>query len=348
MNSRTVRTVIAVLAFSFLLASLATAQTKIRGTWTAEIKDKQPDSIQFQMSREGRQANMGNTMKIGDFKGLDAASVRAADQSVKFQLVRDAGTVTFAGTFNKGLGHGEFTFAASQPYLSEMKQMGFGQVEEKAFELAVIDVSRAYTKELLSLGYKPEMDDLIGARIFNVNREQVEGLKSVGATNLPLEKLVEYRIFNITPEYVREMRAAFPNISFDEMVAMSIHKATPEFAREMAQLGYSNLDSDKLVAFRIHNVTPQFIREMRELGFKNLDADQLVSFRIFGVGKEQIDDLAAAGYKGLTPDQLVSFRIHHIDSKFIQKVKKAGHRNPSPDELIEFKIMGIRQREMDL
>jgi hypothetical protein len=338
---------VGILAVLVSFGASALAQTELRGTWTAEAKEKHPGEIQLNLYRSAR-SQMGHSVVIKDLQGLEEASIHGTNVSVRFQLVRDAGTVKFEGTFNKDLGHGEFNFTANQDYLSSMKQMGYGEVERKAFELAMIDVSRAYAKELQDLGFKVSIDKLIEARIFNVNREQVNGLKSVGITDLPIDKLVEYRIFNVTPEYVRQMRASFPNLSDDKMVEMQIHKATPEFAREMAKLGYKDLSADDLVAFRIHGVTPEFIREVGELGFKNLSAQRLVDFRIFGVNADQIRELAKEGYTNLSAQQLVDFKIHHVDAAFIEKVKKHGYKHPTPDELVEYKILGIRVREAEL
>jgi cold shock CspA family protein len=330
-----------------LLTVGAAAQTQLRGTWTAEVNGKHPNELQLNLYRSSKM-QMGNTMAISDLRGLSDQAIHAPNTPVKFELVRDAGNVQLEGTFDRDLGHGTFVFSANQEYLSAMKQMGYSEVDSKAFELTMLDVSRAYAAELHGLGYKPSLEKLIEARIFNANREQVEGLKTVGVSDLSLDKLVQYRIFDVTPDYVREMRASFPNLSMDKLVEMRIFKATPEFSKEMASLGYGSLTSEQLVNFKIHGVTPEFIREVGELGFKNLDADQLVNFRIFGVNAEQIRELAKEGYNNLTAEQLVNFRIHHVDTVFIERVKKAGYQHPSPDQLVEFKIMGIRVREADL
>jgi hypothetical protein len=340
------RTPLVLLAILAVVA-LVYAQSNARGTWTAEVRSEDPGTLNLQMQRAMKHSNMGNNFKVADLRGLDAAALKGSNVPVKFDLARDAGTIAFSGTFNEGLGHGEFQFTANPEYLSGMKAMGYTDVDEKAFELTAIDVSRAFAKEIRDLGYKTDLKELIEARIFNVGREQVEGLKAVGLTNLPMKTLVEYQIFHVTPDYIRQMRASFPKIEMEQLVAMRIHKATPEFAQEMAKLGYSNLSADQLINFRIHGVTPEFIREVGELGLKNLSADQLVEFRIFGVGRDQIDDLAKEGYTNLPPQTLVSFKIHGVDSRFIEKVKRAGFKHASPDQLIDFKILGIRHRDVD-
>ena len=336
------------LATALTITLLALAQTSLRGTWTAEVNSKDSQKIQLNLNRGGHHGQFGQSYNYSELAGLNPSAVAGSNAPVKFQIQRDAGSIQFEGEFNRGLGHGEFNFTANPQYLADMKQMGYSEAESKVFELAALDVSRPFAKEIRDLGFKASLDELIQARIFNVNRAQVEGLKSVGITNPSLETLVQYRIFDVTPEYVREMRGAFPNISLDKMVQMRIHKATPEFAREMAKLGYSNLDADQLVAFRIHGVTPEFIREVGELGFKNLDADQLVQFRIFGVNADQIKELAKEGYTNLSAEELVNFRIHKVDTAFIEKVKRAGYKHASPDQLVEFKIMGIRVPDDEL
>jgi hypothetical protein len=329
----------------FALAVSTAAQDHVRGTWTAEMSRKDPQRLQLNINRSDH-GNFGNTYALSDL-GLDAATVQSANHPVQFAIRRDAGSFQFRGEFNQGLGHGEYTFAANPEYISSMQQMGYPQAEAKVFELAALDVSLSFVKEIRDLGYKANLEELIQARIFRVGREQVEGLKAVGITNVPMETLVQYRIFDISPEYVRSMRAAFPNISVDKMLEMRIHGATPEFAEAMAQLGYGSLSADKLVEFRIHGVTPEFIRQMKDLGFKDLDADQLVQFRIFGVNADQVNELAREGYRNLSADQLVQFRIHGVNAAFIEKVKRAGHEHPSPDQLVEYKIMGIRVHDAE-
>lgn len=342
---KVLRSMVAICSLS--VAIMATAQTSARGTWTAHVDSKHPQQLNLQLTRNDDHGNMGQSYDYSKLRGLDPAAVIADDQPVTFEIANDAGTFQLKGHFDKGLGYGEFSFAANPEYLSAMKQMGYSDVDGKAYELAALDVSRSFVKEIRDLGYQPSLDKLVEARIFRVGREQVEGLKSVGVTGLSLQKLVEFRIFNVSPDYVREMRAAFPNVSVDKMVEMRIHGATPEFAKQMAALGYSNLDADRLVEFRIHGVTPEFISQMRDLGFKDLSPQKLVEFRIFNVNADQVNELAKEGYRDLTAEQLVNFRIHGVNSAFIEKVRRAGYQHPSPDKLVEFKILGIRVRDED-
>ena len=216
-----------------LLISLAAAECndKARGTWSAEPSRENASLLQFRFTCSGENGGVDRPLSAGDLKGLDPASIQGSHIQVKFRLEREAGTFQFEGTFNAGIGYGEFTFAANRQFLADLKQMGFSDAESKSFVLATIDVTRAYIKELRDLGFHPDLDKVIAGRIFNVDREQVEGLKAVGVSNPSLDDLVQYRIFHVTPEYIRQTRAAFPGIELDKLVAMRIHQVTPRSSR---------------------------------------------------------------------------------------------------------------------
>jgi hypothetical protein len=61
---------------------------------------------------------------------------------------------------------------------------------------------------------------------------------------------------------ILESAAAPDDLSLDKLVELRIFNVTPGYIREMAGLGYRDLSADKLVAFRIHGVTREFIREI--------------------------------------------------------------------------------------
>ena len=338
------RLTISLLAIAF--ASIAFAQ-QVTGTWTAFANKKDADRLNFQLRKDGnRHSNMGNDIRVSELSGLTADVLTAASRDVKFTLSRDAGVISFDGHFRDGAGVGKYSFQPNADYVKEMSALGYSGLDnEKLFEMAMIDVSTRYTRELQSLGFKPDLDGLIEARIFNVNREQVEGLKSVGYDNLSLKKLVELRVHGVTPEYVKEMRGAGFDESLDKFGEMHMFGVTPEFRQQMAQAGYPNLGTDKLVEFKIHGITPAFIQQMRSLGFTDLSASKLTELKIFNVNAQQVEELKQFGYTGLTADKLVELRVHGIGREFIERVHKAGYKHPSIDELVEMKLFGIRKNK---
>jgi len=312
-----------------LFATAAFAATE--GAWTASTDTKRPDRFYMNITR-GRHHNMGTTMKLSEFTGLTRAQIDAATMTpVQFEMRREAGNSVFEGTFRNGKGAGQFTFTPNRAYLDTVRSLGIDMKrekrrhrdwdeEEELFALAIHDVSTAFIKTMIAEGYKVSLEEYLTMRIFDITPEYIREMRSLGFNSITHDELVSSRIHKVTPQFVRDMRAAGWDLSLDELQSSRIHGATPEFAEEMRKLGYGGLDHDDLVSFRIHRVTAEFIEELRKLGYKNVSADDLVSMRIHRVTPEYIRELEAAGYVNVPIEKMISMRIHGIDAKFIKKM----------------------------
>src|SRR5687768_4207183 len=96
---------LASIALTFLIAAPVFAQ--IQGAWTTTPSGDLPGRINIQMSR--KHSNTGQTMSISDFTGLTLAQINSpVSTPVQFQLRREAGTVSYEGTFKGGNGGGQF------------------------------------------------------------------------------------------------------------------------------------------------------------------------------------------------------------------------------------------------
>ena len=328
---------IATLTLAVSLFATAAFAATTDGAWTASSSDKFPDHFYLSITR-GRNHNMGMTMKISAFTGLTRAQMDSATTTpVQFEARREAGNIAFEGTFRNGKGAGQFTFTPNPAYYETIRSMGipFENVDKRRhhdrdwdddeddelFALALHDVSTAFIKSMIAEGYRVSLEEYLTMRIFDITPEYIREMRSLGFKNITHDELVASRIHRVTPDYVREMRAAGWNLSLDELQSTRIHGATPQFAEEMKKLGYPNLDIDDLVSFRIHRVTAEFIQDLAKLGYKNIDADDLISMRIHGVTPEFIKELEAAGYVNVPIDKMISMRIHGIDAKFIKKMR---------------------------
>jgi len=293
---------ILVVAVTFLLAAALHAES-LRGMWTASTWSvKDIERIQLNMNREHN--NWGQDFKISAFEGLSRAQITSAsDVPVKFALRRDAGTISFDGSFRDGEGAGHFTFTPNDSYLGTLRSMNVALDDEKdrdrtegeeLFRLAMFDVSLDFIRQMHNLGYDVGVHDL-----------------------------VRFRIHGVSPEMVRELHTlGLDHVSAEELVRMRIHGATPEFIRQMADSGYRNLTVESLVRFRIHGVTPEFVREIAALGYRDVAGEDLVRMRIHGVTPEFIRDVESAGYKNVPVEKLVQMRIHGIDGKYLKAMSR--------------------------
>jgi len=186
---------------SLVLSLFATAAFALDGAWTASLRDDR-DHINFNLTT-GPRNNQGMTMTLAALTSLTPSQINAATMTpVTFQLVREAGTISFEGTFRNGKGAGQFTFAPDRSYIDKIRALGLTfdlderhrhrqarSEEENLFTVALHDVSTSYIRSMQALGYKTS-----------------------------LAKYLTMRIFNITPEYVREMESLGFKLDEDEIV----------------------------------------------------------------------------------------------------------------------------------
>lgn len=317
-----------------LVVSLFTAVSAVAavdGAWTSSLHEKSPDRLYFSITR-GRSHQNGSTFPLSAFTGLTASQINATAMTpVQFTMQREAGTISYEGTFRSGKGAGQFTFAPNRGYIDALRALGIEftydrknkrSEDDSLFSLALHDVSTAFIKTMIAEGYRVDLEDYVAMRIFDITPEYIREMRSLGFRELSHDDLVASRIHKVTPAYVREMRAAGWNLSLDELQASRIHGATPAFAEEMRKLGYGDLDHDDLIAFRIHHVTAAFIADLRKLGYDKLSADQLVAMRIHRVTPEFIRELEQAGYVKVPAEKLVAMRMHGVDAKFIKNMSK--------------------------
>jgi hypothetical protein len=108
----------------------------------------------------------------------------------------------------------------------------------------------------------------------------IAGLQSAGLTNLTVDEIIALKIQGVTPEFVRQIKAAGLDASNSEFVSLRIHGVTPEYVRALAAAGLGNLRVHDYLAAKIQGVTPEFVQAIRSHGFKDLTLRQLIALKI--------------------------------------------------------------------
>lgn len=315
-----------ILALALLLAAPIASEARsreVRGTWNAYVSEKKPGRLQLSINLDGN-GNIGAGFERSAFAGLTSEQIASPTRvPVEFAMRREAGTIAFEGTFRDGRGAGDIRFEPDREFPRRLRALGL-ELEEgrrgeehELFNLALWDVSIDFIRSMRDIGYRVPLEKYVAFRIFQVDPDYVREMAGVGFKNLSADKLVETRIHGATPEYIREMRASGDDLTLDEYIQSRIFQVTPEFGAEMRRLGY-DVDREVLTQFRIHSVTADFIREIRKLGYSEVTAQQLVAMRIHGVTPEFIRRVAKAGYHKVPVEKLVEMRIFDIKPEMVK------------------------------
>jgi predicted metallopeptidase len=302
------------LAFALFPTIVTNAQEKFTGKWTAETDGKNNGKIQLNLTRKLSRNNtndFGNTFALNDLQGLSREQLFAANSTVNFRLMREAGIIEFEGVFKNGEGSGTFTFSANQNFVAGMKSRGYNLNDDKLFSATALDLTLGFVDDLKSVGFADlDVEDLFKGKIFNVTPKFVAEMKSIGFTDLGMEDLVKARIFEIDIDFAKEVtEMGFAKDSIEDLVKLRIFKITPEYLREMKSIGFTNLSAEEATKLRIFKITPKFVREINSEGLTDLSVEEVTKLRIFNIDGKYIQLVKSKGYNDLDVEKLVDMKI---------------------------------------
>jgi beta-lactamase regulating signal transducer with metallopeptidase domain len=165
----------------------------------------------------------------------------------------------------------------------------------------------------------------------------IDGMKSVGLTDLSIDTLIALKTQDVTPEYVRGLQEQGLHPDADKLIAMRVQDVTPEYVREWREAGVTP-NIDQLISLKVQGADAAFYRGMKEAGL-NPDIDRLVSLKVQGATPEYVRALKSAGLS-LNADQVISMRVQDVTPEYVKAVHELGF-NPSADELISMRVQDV-------
>ena len=96
------------------------------------------------------------------------------------------------------------------------------------------------------------------------------------------------RVQDVTPEYVRDIRALGLKPTANELVAMRVQDVTPEYIKALQSAGFKFGIND-IISAKVQDVTPEFIEWAQKHGFKDLTLQKLIQLRQLGILDSKAD-----------------------------------------------------------
>ena len=195
---------------------------------------------------------------LSRLRGLSPEALFGAPAAARFQLVSDAGTVSFVGHVGGGTGSGEFGFAAKPGFGDALRQRGIvGPLSEHdLFRLTIIGTSTATVDAMLATLRKyedgrPTPSELVRFATHDVTERTIADLGDAGMRRLSPEMIVRLVNHDVDGRYVRDwIEVGYRDLEPEDLIRLRNHEVTPEWARLANDRARTRLGVDRLVRMR--------------------------------------------------------------------------------------------------
>jgi hypothetical protein len=188
--------------------------------------------------------------------GITIAELAEEGAQLTATLHAEAGTFTCSGAVHDGSFSGDSIFTPDAAFATRMEEMGFSGLDsEKAQAYAFVNVESEWARSLKQMGVSGiTTENLIALRIFNVDEAYIRAITALGYALPSADMLIALRVQGVDPAEVREIRALGYQPTLDELIQIRIFHITPEFIRRMRARDLKDLTIAKLVQIRIFNL----------------------------------------------------------------------------------------------
>jgi hypothetical protein len=307
------------------------------GLWSALIRD---DKVYIQFG--GRHWSSGATFNLSELGTLPT------DKPGSFTVKRDAGAVTFNGTFDDKRGHGTYSFQEDPTFKSYLAQEGFTSISETLMiHLYFTNINKAYFAYMKENGYTGiTMTELKNLAEQNINQHvmtsYLELFQKDNYGKVTLEKIVELREHGVSPSFIIKFHEmGYTDVPLDKAVTLMDHGVNPEFVEDMKKIGQRNITLDEAVELRDHGVSVEFVHELTEMGYTNISLSKAVELVDHGVSAKFIRGFRDLGFKEITMDQAVRLVDHGVSVEFVKRMQDKGFKNMTLDEYVRLRDGGM-------
>lgn len=253
------------------------------GSWTLQNENSGQVNFEIRIDTPTDHSSWGSGVPLTQIPQLSRSALESSGSNVRFDVVRDAGTLQCVGYVANGTGGGMFHYVANSQFASELASRGVSAPSaDDQRRMTYSDVSLAFVDVLHRYRYSPlSPEDLIRLTDHGVTAHYVESLAQDGYHADSVEGLVRMVDHGVSMDLITAMRGLGYRPSTEDLVRMADHGVTTDFARTMISLGY-HPTVDQLVRLVDHGVTADFVKHLRSRGY-NADIDQLIRLRDAGL-----------------------------------------------------------------
>jgi beta-lactamase regulating signal transducer with metallopeptidase domain len=301
------------------------------------------------ISRDGFGNDRTNTQGV-PLSSLPGFSLSMLDQDgpVKFEYVRNAGSVLCEGNATHGRASGPFTVALNPSFVSALEKMGYAAPQgEEPFALVTSDVTLGFAQAVRDTGLTSSLSDLVELEDHGVSSDYVRAVRQEGFTDLSAENISSLRDHGVEPNYLKAIKAAGPNLSIEEIDSLRDHGVKPDYFKSMKatapQLTIEQIDSlfdhgvepesyqgfasvdpklsiEEIDSLRDHGVKPEYYRGLKSVD-PNLAIEKIDSLQDHGVEPEFYHGMKATDAT-VSIEQIDELRDHGVEPEYLKEMRE--------------------------
>jgi len=338
-----------------------------QGSWFLTVDS---DDMEFTLRAQSGENTWRTTFRvkkseINPYPGLG---------TVEFKLVRDAGTITFKGSFDGEQGLGHFQFQPDQSYFDELQKMGVEDMDDHTENsFFVMNVKRDFVRMLNRDGYTPigkrdvvslymrkvdepflkywkssgvegsdEVHNLFMLKMLNIEPAYVDDLKKAGYTHLSVGQLIRLKRQDIDGNYVRAMNAGDSTpVSPEQLLLYKMMHIDPAYLTSLRKVGYGHLDQSEVRQLSGAHVTADYIKGFQDAGFSNIPVHTLMLLKMRNASPEDARYFRTIGYTDLDINRITLLKSEGITPEFVDGFHKIGYDNIPVGTLRLLKMSGV-------
>ncbi|KAA6465297.1 M56 family metallopeptidase [Acidobacteria bacterium AB60] len=327
-----------------------------RHEWKLRRRDSSSNKVELSLiSRDDEGNDRMNTQDV-PLSSLSGFSRSMLDQEgpIRFEYVRNAGSILCEGRAAPGHASGPFTVALNSSFVSALEKMGYAAPhDDESFSLVTSDMTLGYAQAVRDTGLTTSISDLIELQDHGVSSDYVRAVRQEGFIDLSAQNISELRDHGVEPNYLKAIKAAGSNLSIEEIASLRDHGVKPDYLKAMkaaaSQLsieqidrlfdhgvepdsykGFASVDPklsiEEIDSLRDHGVKPEYYRSMKSVD-PNLTIEKMDSLFDHGVAPDSYKGFASVDPR-LSIEEIDSLRDHGVKPEYYRSIKSVDPRLP--------------------
>ena len=265
--------------------------------------------------------------------------------TVEFKLVREAGTMTFKGSFDGEQGLGHFQFQPDEAYFSELQKLGVEEMDDHTRNsFFIMNVSRDFVRMINRNGYTPiSQRDLVGMAIHRLDEPTLKYWKTSGVEGADeVRNLFRLQIMHIDPAYVEELKkAGYAHLSVQELTSLKLRHVDGNYARAINSDLSSPVSPEELATYKLMQIDSGYLNSLRKVGYDHLSASDVRMLSGAHITADYVKGFQDAGFSNLPVHELVSLKYRNASPDDAKAFRRVGYTDLDLNRITQLKSQGI-------